>query len=283
MRNLPFLERNMRRSRVYGGRLLRAVARKPLLRNCCFHHIPKSGGTSLSEALHAAVPFGRHIGEVPANTTRRAAAMFHTGQDDEQGFYDDGPRAAEVFALREQMLLAYMANDCALVHGHVLFSQKADRRFGGRYAYVTMLRDPAARVISNFRAAKRAGYVGDEFAAYIETDVGRAHATHNLRYFSGRPLITPGEEETAIVEAKGNIDKFAVIGFVDEMEDFLDRFEAVFGARLAVGRYNVGKGEALELTAEERRRLDAACAADRTLQEHARVAMARAKLEALAG
>lgn len=283
MRKLPFLERNMRRSRVYGGRLLRAVASKPLLRNCCFHHIPKSGGTSLSEALHAAVPFGRHIGEVPANTTRRAAAMFHAGQDDEQGFYDDGPRAAEVFALREQMLLAYMANDCALVHGHMLFSEKADRHFGDRYAYVTMLRDPAARVISNYRAAKRAGYVGGEFAAYLDTGIGRAHATHNLRYFSGRPLIAPGEEEAAIAEAKRTIDRFAVIGFVDAMEDFLDRFEAVFGARLAVGRYNVGKGEAIELSGDDRRRLDAACAADRVLHEYARAAMARAKPTALAG
>ncbi|MEE2692631.1 MAG: hypothetical protein VX640_13935 [Pseudomonadota bacterium] len=283
MRNLPFIERSVRRSRVYGGRLLRSVGRQPLRYNCCFHHIPKSGGTSLSEALHAVVPLNRHIGEVPANTTRRAASIFYSGLDDEIAFYDDGDRGAEVFSLREKMLLAFMANDCALVHGHILFSQKADRHFGERYKYVTMLRDPVSRVISNYRAAQRAGYVCDEFSVYLNTRIGRAHATHNLRYFSGRAFVEEADAAAALIEAKAAIDRFAVIGFVDAMDDFVSRFEEVFGARLSIGRYNVGKSAPPEIAADERRRLEALCAADIELHEYAMAAMARGADKALAG
>ena len=283
MRNLPFLERSVRRSRVYGGRLLRAVASQPLRHNCCFHHIPKSGGTSLSEALHASVPFGRHIGEVPANTTRRAASIFHTDKDDEGAFYDDGAHAAEVFALREAMLLAFMANDCALVHGHVLFSHKADRHFGARYKYVTMLRDPVERVVSNFRAARKAGYVSGDFGAYLESRIGQAHAMHNLRYFSGRPFVEESETMAALDEAKAVIDRFSVIGFVDAMDEFVNRFETVFGVRLSIGRYNVGAAEAPQISAEDRRRLEILCAPDLDLQTYAKAAMASRPAAAMAG
>lgn len=276
MRDLPFLERNARRSRVYGGRILNALANKPLRHNCCFYHIPKSGGTSLSEALHAAVPMNRHIGEVPANTTRRAAAILNAGLDDEAAYYDDGPQAEAVFKLREGMLLAFMANDVSLVHGHIVFSHKADEHFGERYKYITLLRDPASRVISNYRAARNAGYVSDSFAEYLESPVGRAHAAHNLRYFSGRAHIQKEEVASAMKEAKWVIEKFAVIGFVDAMEDFLDRFESVFGARLSIGKHNVGKSAVPEIGATDRRRLEELCAPDFELHDYARAVMSGA-------
>ena len=275
MRNLPFVERNIRRSRVYSRRLFRFVTSRPLLHNCCFYHIPKSGGTSLSEALHAAVPFNHHIGEVPANTTRRAAAIFHADVDDEIAFSDDGERCADVFALRERMLLTFMAHNDALVHGHLVFSHKADRHFGDNYKYVTMLRDPIKRVISNYRGAKRDGYTDEPFGAYLDTYLGRSHATHNLRYFSGRPHVSPKGEEAAIKEAKSVIDKFSIIGFVDAMDDFVDRFEGIFGARLTVGRYNVGKNAAPEIDKRDHAKLEAACAPDLELHNYARGVMRR--------
>ncbi len=280
MRNLPFIERNARRGRVYGGRLISALANRPLRHNCCFYHIPKSGGTSLSEALHASVPVNRHIGEVPANTTRRAAAMLNAGKDDEAAYYDDGENCEAVFRLREGMLLAFMANDVSLAHGHVLFSHKADAHFGDRYRYVTMLRDPAARVVSNYRAAKGAGYVSEDFSEYLKGPVGRAHATHNRRYFSGRALISEEETPQAMKEAKAVIDKFAVIGFVDAMDDFLDRFEDVFGARLSVGRHNVGKSAIPDIGMTDKRRLDELCAPDQALHDYARAAMGASVLAA---
>ncbi len=275
MRNLPFMERNTRRARVYSRRLFRFATNRGLKHNCCFYHIPKCGGTSLSEALHAVVPFNQHIGQAPANTTRRAAAIYHSGRDDEIAFADDGEHGASVYALREQMLLAFMAHDDALVHGHVLFSRKADRHFGDRYQYVTMLRDPMDRVISNYRGATRDGNTSLSFDAYLDSYLGRSHATHNLRYFSGRAHVAPDEETAALVEAKSIIDKFAIIGFVNEMDTFVEEFERLFGARLAIGRYNVGKNTRPDIAPEIWSKLEASCAADIELHNYARRVMLR--------
>jgi hypothetical protein len=280
MRKLPFWERNARRSRVYGGRLITALTNRPLRHNCCFYHIPKCGGTSLSDALHAVIPAQQHIGEVPANTTRRAASIFHAGADDEAAFYDDGEKCADVFNLREAMLLAFMANDCALVHGHVLFSHKADKHFGDRYKYVTMLRHPSARVVSNYRAAKAAGFAAGDFSEYLASFIGRAHAMHNLRYFSGRACIGEDDVAAALQEAKKVIEKFAVIGFVDAMDDFVNRFESAFGARISVGRHNVGQTAMPEISTADRRRLDELCAPDLALYDYARKMMGAPALAA---
>ncbi|MEO1240970.1 MAG: sulfotransferase family 2 domain-containing protein [Pseudomonadota bacterium] len=273
MRDLPFIERNTRRARVYSRRFFRSAANRELNYNCCYYHIPKCGGTSLSEALHAVIPMHQHIGQAPANTTRRAAAIYFANRDDELAFADDGEQGASVYALREQMLLAFMAHDDALVHGHFLFSHKADRHFGDRYKYVTMLRNPIDRVISNYRGAKRDGNTTLPFGEYLDSFLGRSHATHNLRYFSGRPHVAISDEAPAIDAAKAVINKFSIIGFVDEMATFVEQFERLFGARLSIGQYNVGKNERPDIAPADYAKLKAACAADLELHHYAQSVM----------
>ncbi len=251
-----------RRFNIYAPRLGRMLLNKRLKHSCWFMHIPKSGGSSIHEALRALIPFQQHIGTVTAIPTRRAAAIFYENQDDENLIHEDGPRCKELFDMRELQLLSYMAHEDSLIYGHVLFSEKADRYFGNTYKYITMLRDPVQRVISNYKSAVHDKYFSGDFNQYLESDVARRHALVNLRYFSGVAEISPDKEAEAMEKAKINLEKFSVIGFLDNIEQFCDQFNDVFGARPNIPYYNKAKENKTSPTASQIKTLESICAPD---------------------
>ncbi len=219
------------------------MASGDLKHKCFYMHVPKCGGTSLSEALYATVPMHKRVGVIDANATRRATALIHSDENDLYTYHDDRPTGEHVYALREGMLLTHMAWETSLIHGHILFSHKADRHFGDIYKYVSLLRDPVGRIISNFNGSVRHGLIENDFDAYLEGDIVRAHALTALRYFSGQANIAPDEEPAALELAKATAEKFSVIGFLDNLDSFCDQFSDVFGRRPKIYRYNEASSE----------------------------------------
>ncbi len=224
--------------------------------------------------MHATVPLSQHIGEIPALPTRRAAGIAYAGTDDITTVHEDGPRCAELFALRELQLLTHMAHGATLIHGHFLFSEAAEKHFQGVYKYITFLRNPVQRVISNYRATTYEKYFVGNFDEYLDSDVGRRHALLNVRYFSGVAEIPRGGENEALELAKRNQDKFELIGFIDQIGLFVSRFNDLFRTRLRIGHYNSAKGNSVSLTPNQQKRLEQLCAGDSVLYERARARFA---------
>lgn len=270
MRQLPVLERTLRRSLVYRGRVSRMITRSTLKRPCAFMHLPKCGGTSLSEGLYALVPLQEKIGILDSASIRRALTIYHGGPDDPRPYHDEGEHAAEVAKFREQLVIMHMAHRATLIHGHFLFSQKAHNQFGDRYAFVTIMRHPVARTISNYRMAHANGVFDGDFDAFLSSGMGRRMALHNLRYFAGKADVAPEEEAELLQVAKDNMAKFAVVGFIEEQDEFLAKFSDIFGAKPQIGHYNKAKDRDVSLTGDEMRRLEALCASDVELYDHAR-------------
>lgn len=269
MRKLPPFARFRQRSRLYMGRSLRTVSGQMLRAPCVFMHVPKCGGTSVSEALYATVPLHRRIGILDSPSIRSALAIQHTDRDD-LSFHDEGPRAEEITAFREALLLMHMSHRASLIHGHFLFSDRAWQHFGAAYRYVTILRDPVARTISNFRMDRRTGTFAGDFDAYLDSDHGRRQALHKLRYFSGRATIAPGQEAQAMQLAKRNMARFSLIGFLEDLPGFARDFAQVFGVRPWIAHYNSAGADApFRMTDAQRRRLTELCAPDIELFAHA--------------
>jgi len=258
-----------RRFRVYAGRISNMMLRRGLKSKCLFLHLPKCGGTSLSEALYASVPMHKHIGVIDAISSRRAASIVDHNKDCLLETHEDMEGAASTFALREKMMLAYMCADYQLIHGHVFFSDKMWEHFGQDYKIVTVMRDPVKRALSNFRMNVANGIHSADPDEWMDGIQGRNHASVNLRYLSGQADIKAGDEKTLLPRALEALDKIALVGILEEMDVFLDRFEDMFGARLKMHRYNLAKGERLELSAAQMDRLKDLCAADITLYEAA--------------
>lgn len=232
-----FRQQTLRRSRTYSRRLAGVVSGRRNAR-VVFMHVPKCGGTSISEALYSTVPVHRRIGVIDADATRRAAAMIHADQDRIDLYHDDLVTGGEVFSIREAMLLTHMAWDTDLIHGHMLFSERAHRHFGDRYDFVTVLRDPIERVVSNFAHSRHDGHISPDFDTYLDSAAGRMHALTYLRYFSGRHDIAPDQEEDALETAKATLGKFALIGFLDQLDGFADGYRTLTGSYPRVFRYN---------------------------------------------
>jgi hypothetical protein len=233
-------------------------------------HIPKSGGTSLYEALHASVPLNQHIGVIDAVSTRRVAGVVFAGVDDPNVVHEDGSRSEELFKLRELQLMTFMAQENALIHGHFLFSQTAHEKFGSAYKYVTVLRNPIRRVISNYRAARFANYFEGSIDEYLDSKVGRRHAQVNLRYFSGVAEIPHGEESEILKKAEHNQEKFSLIGIIENIGLFKSQYKDLFKTRLKIPHYNVGVGDEVRLSSAQKTRLERLCAEDLALYERAR-------------
>jgi hypothetical protein len=259
-----------RRVRLYAGRLRRMVAGKGISEPCVFLHLPKCGGTSLSEALYAAVPMQQRIGVIDALATRRAAALLQFGRDDVWACHDDLENGAATFALRDKLLLTHMCWDTRLIHGHLLYTDTMRQPPGERYKVVTVMREPTARAISNFRMAVRAGLVPPDPDAWLGSLIGRNHATVNLRYLSGRSTV-PEEATAAALETAGrNLDSLALVGFLDALPKLVGDFADLFGPRLVLHRYNEARGDDIALSRSQRQRLEELCAPDIALHERAR-------------
>jgi hypothetical protein len=239
-----------RRLRTYSGRSCSTITggvNTPVF----FMHLPKCGGTSVSEALYATVPIQKRVAVIDANSTRRTTAILQNDIDDLLTQHDDLPNSANVYALREQMLINHMAWGSQLIHGHVLFSARADKHFGNTYKYVTVLRDPISRVLSNYSHSVVGGLISDDFAAYLGGDVVRAHCLTFLRYFSGTANLSPQQETAALETAKVNIAKFSVVGFLDDLDKFKSDYQRALGARPRIPTYNTASKPAFEPTKQQ--------------------------------
>ncbi|WP_170831490.1 sulfotransferase family 2 domain-containing protein [Jannaschia faecimaris] len=235
-----------------------------------FLHMPKCGGTSLSEAMYATVPLNQRIGVIDAVSTRRTASMLSFGEDSAALCHEDLEHGQLTFDLREKMLLQHMAWDTMLIHGHVLWSTRAERHFGNAYKYVTILRDPVARTVSNFRMMKRNGLLEDDFDAYLEGPVARRHARVYLRYLAGANDIAENEVSDALALAHARLSQMALVGFLDRMDRFLEAYRALFGVRLSPARLNTAPDRPPEHTPAQIERIHALCAPDIAIFEAAR-------------
>lgn len=270
-REAAFKERTARRLRILKGRARRSLPGGTPTHRSVFFHMPKCGGTSLSEAMYATVPFNHRIGVLDAVATRRAAAMLHHDQDDTFLCHEDLENGQQVFDLREAMMLQHMAWDSWLIHGHVLWSEKAHRFFGERYKYVTLLRDPVARTISNFRMGQRSGLVQGDLDAYLDSDVVRRHARVYLRYLFGQNDIAEDQlTEATAIACQRLQDHFALVGFLDQFDAFAARYNQMFGVRLSMARLNAAPSKQPDYTPEQIARIQELCAPDLAIYVHAK-------------
>lgn len=269
-RKAPFRERMTRRAAIVAGRARHSLPKGAPRHRSVFLHMPKCGGTSLSEAMYATVPFSERIGVIDAISTRRAAAMLRFGTDSDTQCHEDLEFGQDTFDLREGLLLQHMAWDTMLIHGHVFWSEQAEQHFGDVYKYVTLLRDPVARTLSNYRMARRKGTAAEDFDAWLEGPMARRQAQVYLRYLAGSNDIAEDAVSSALELAQSRLARIPLVGFLDDLEGFVRAYRALFGVKLRMPQLNMAPDEAPDLTPDQTKRLQQLCRPDIALWDAAR-------------
>lgn len=198
-----------------------------------FHHVPKCGGTSVGRTLRRAYILSQ--GTVTPVESERA---FDAAQSSSVA-----TGMAHVSELREMMLLYLLYSDVRCVSAHVPFSNAAFDRFANRYSFVTLLRDPVERFISNYYwNHDRPGAhfaIPESFDAFLASERAAALGSTYVRYFCGEP----GEkftQKTHVDAAIRNLRRMDLVGFLDDLKRFQTKLRALTGKRLSIGSENVG-------------------------------------------
>jgi hypothetical protein len=223
-----------------------------------FFHVMKCGGTSVRSGLAASATGSRqgsNVFELDGDAAKAAAA----GTNVDNWVFRDALLPYVLVTMRPSIVL-----------GHF--------RYRDRYLelldsadFVTVLRDPVERIVSLYKYRRyREGVdipVSFGFDEFIATPRWAKEGHLCVDTFCGRDDLDPRSDE-AVAAAVANLRRFAVVGFIDRLDDFSSAVTSRLGKPVTIPMLNTSPAPAdadIEPDALERARL--VCAPDIALFE----------------
>jgi hypothetical protein len=212
-------------------RLVQLRARQTLKApKICFIHVPKCGGSSVARGIAESYSYSERLivpnWRISLRASQTAATLLGRSMMD----------------VRETVLAYKLAEARAkFVTGHIACRPTTREAFEHEWRFVTVLRDPVSRWISEFvyntygaQAWARNTLPLDE---YVEAPIGAATARRYIEYFS---TWRPGEavEPHHIDNAVANLKRFAAIGVLEGLQAFAATLERILGRTVRIPQVN---------------------------------------------
>jgi hypothetical protein len=233
-----------------------------------FMHIPKCGGTSVLAALLSRCNDGSAAIVSAAGSYEASRLIYQTDEEDPEKMWD------RCLLLREHLLTYFMTVGCELISGHFAFSARAKAAYP-RYQWMTMLRHPIDRWISNYlynRHKTNSAHLRITQSAEEFVDTPRAHMWGSLyvRYLSGRSDTSHPASAGAVNLAKAHLRQFNLVGILEQPQTLGTSAVRVLGGPVTLSRLNQRPADARDIALEHLRpKLERICAPDLELYFHA--------------
>jgi hypothetical protein len=220
-----------------------------------FHHMAKSGGTSVYRALRLRYAF--------SYANLELQSIYSTLEALHPDFSPDEIRDESV-RFRERQLIYYMHNDVRCISGHVAFSDAAFDLFNEKFRFITTLRDPIALFISTFfynsTSPQDRWKIDVPIEEFLESPRARIFGEVYARFYSGTPTSMHESSANLLGRAKENLEKFSAVGLTEDMPRFERRLRDILGVRVRIGHENQSRVSDTErqrtITPEIRRKIE---------------------------
>ncbi|PZD71799.1 hypothetical protein C1752_04448 [Acaryochloris thomasi RCC1774] len=211
-----------------------------------FMHIPKSGGTSVDYAMRK--NYQNSFRRIEASASYKASEIVNSHMHWEENYN-------ACFRYREGLLVYEMVRGVRYISGHILYDQKIWYLFKDKYNYISLLRHPVERYVSNYfyNRYKDSEHCRLEtsISSFLESDLGRSWGHEFIKFFSGSQTKSDDLPEVKLNVAKENALKFNTIGFLDSLESFVAECKSKYGLKLNIphkrknpkGNYGLSKAE----------------------------------------
>lgn len=221
------------------------LARYPKIFFC---HVPKCAGVSLSKAIYSAVypsmfKATRFTSHIDLTSSRISSDLL------------DMP----MMTARECQLISQLSSPHMLyTNGHCIARPAVVNQFASQWYFLTILRDPVDRFISEFvynkYKASQWQKHDEDIEQYVDSDKGISAGLTYARYFSGMNDAQQilADPQAAIDAAVANLRRFAVVGTLDDMPGWSARFNQRFGTKLHIANQNTSpnQGASAQITSD---------------------------------
>ena len=213
-----------------------------------FVHVPKSGGISIDLAMREQLAKPGEARFSREGAIEMSLATF--GQDINN--LDSIAQFSDHHAQQLNGLLAYhLAQNWQYISGHVSTNQHIIKSFAQHYHFITVLREPVSRFISNYIYNKLTNSLPIMAPNNLNSDNLIAEVDHILAHRRGwqmanvMSMCITGRFAKDVTDAQkiqsefaDNLAAYKVVGFLDNLDSFSKQIKQLSNKQINIGNHN---------------------------------------------